>query len=171
MTASLAITDTELRGQVLRAFYERRMSRAPQAPNTSWLSEETTNSELYRICKQLGEHGLINWSPLISDGGVGEITAHGIDVIEGQRQSDIAVQLVHNYTTNISGSTNVIVGDNNKQEVSAAFQELLHAIDSYAGSDAEKAKSKSLLAQLAKSPVFAQVVGQLTRFGLEHLAI
>lgn len=170
MTASLAMTDTELRGLVLRAFYERRMSRAPQSPETSWLSEETTSSELYRICKQLGEHGLINWSPFISDGGVGEITAHGIDVIEGQRQSDIAVQLVHNYTTNISGSTNVIVGDHNKQEVGAAFEELLRAIDSYAGSVSEKEKSKSLLAQLAKSPVFAQVVGQLTRFGLEHMA-
>ena len=63
---------------------------------------------LYRICKQLGKHDLINWSPYIGDGGVGEITAHGIDVIEGQRQSDMAVPLVDNCTTNISGSTNVI---------------------------------------------------------------
>jgi hypothetical protein len=170
MTASLAMTDTELRGLVLRAFYERRMSRAPQFPDTSWLSEETTISELYRICKQLGEHGLITWSPFTGDGGIGEITAHGIDVIEGQRQSDIAVHLVHNYTTNISGSTNVIVGDNNRQAVSASFEELLRAVNSYPGSDADKEESKNLLAQLAKSPVFAQVVGQLTRFGLEHLA-
>lgn len=170
MTASLAMTDTKLRGLVLRAFYERRISRAPQSPETSWLGEETTSSELYRICKQLGEHGLINWSPFIGDGGVGKITAHGVDVIEGQRQSDIAVQLVHNYTTNISGSKNVIVGDHNKQEVGTAFEELLRAIDSYAGSASEKEKSKSLLAQLAKSPVFAQVVGQFTRFALGHIA-
>ena len=125
---------------------------------------------MYRICKQLGEHGLITWSPFTGDGGIGEITAHGIDVIEGQRQSDIAVHLVHNYTTNISGSTNVIVGDNNRQAVSASFEELLRAVNSYPGSDADKEESKNLLAQLAKSPVFAQVVGQLTRFGLEHLA-
>lgn len=169
MAATSAITDTALRGLVLQAFYERRQSRDFLVPTAGWIDEKADSDELCRISEQLGEHGLIEWEPTY-EGGAGRITALGVDVVEGQRQPGIAVQLVHNhYATTISGSTNVIVGNNNTQQVNAAFEELLRAIDAYSGSDAEKEKSKGLLAQLASSPVFAQVVGQLTRFGLEHL--
>ena len=93
-------------------------------------------------------------------------------MIEGHRQPRIAIQLTTNNTTNITDSslTNVIIGNDNTQKIQSAFKELVGVIDSYAGSDSEKEESRSLLAQLAKSPVFAQVIGQFVRFGLEHLA-
>ncbi len=166
------MTDCELRGLVLQAFYDRRKSNRPEKPSAKWVeSTSVEDREIFRICGLLSQHDLIKWHSVIGKGGGhGTITAQGIDVVEGNKKSDVAIQLSNNYTTNISGSTNVIVGDHNKQEVGAAFEELLRAIDSYAGSVSEKEKSKSLLAQLTKSPIFAQVVGQLTRFGLEHVA-
>jgi hypothetical protein len=170
MAGTSGLTDTELRGLVLKAFYDRRKSRNPVMPSSEWINHETTIDELGRICKQLGEHKLIAWTPFIGFGGIGEITAHGIDVVEGQVRVDIPIQLIRNYTANITGSTNVIVGDNNRQDLGTAFELLLHAVDSYQGSDAEKEESRGLINQLAKSPVFAQVVGQLMRFGLDHLA-
>lgn len=168
MTASFATTDTELRGLVLQAFYTRRQHRGFHVPATEWVDGRASFDDLCRVCSHLGEHGLIEWHPT-QEGGAARITALGVDVVEGQRLPEIAIQHVHNYTNNISGSANVIIGNNNSQAVTSAFEELLHAVDAYGGSEAEKEKSKSLLSQLAKSPAFAQVVGHLTRFGLEHL--
>ena len=78
---------------------------------------------------------------------------------------------MQHFTTNnnISDSSNVIVGNNNSQTVVNAFEEILRAIESSSGDTASKAKSKSLLVQVAGSPVIAQIIGQATKFGLDHL--
>lgn len=168
MATAQAMKDTELRGLILRAFYDRRKAQSIESPTTGWIDGKASSDELYRICKQLGDHGLIKWNPFISGGGVGTITAYGVDVVEGERSPDIAVQLVH-YTTNVSNSSNVIVGNNNSQTVVNAFEDISRAIESSSGDAASKAQSKSLLAQLVSSPVIAQIIGQGTKFGLDHL--
>lgn len=136
------MTDIELRGLVLQAFYDRREDKGLPIPNSQWIGGVASDVTISRICRQLGEHGYLEWHPNLGDSGRGRITAAGCDVIEDHRQPDIAIQMVHNNTTNISSSTNVIVGNNNRQEVNAAFEELQRAVDSYAGSDAEKEESK-----------------------------
>ena len=167
MATAQVMKDTELRGLILQAFYDRRQAQSIESPTAGWIDGKTSTDELYRICKQLGDHGLIKWNPFIGGGGVGIITAYGVDVVEGEKSPDIAVQLVQNYTTNVSNSANVIVG-NNSQTVVNAFEEILRAIEASSGDAASKAQSKSLLAQLASSPVIAQIIGQATKFGLDH---
>ena len=161
--------DNELRGIILQQFYNRRQNQNFETPSSEWLDEEISNKEIFRICKQLGDVGLIKWNHLVGGIGRGIITSSGVDVVEGSRSPEIAVQLVQNYTTNVSNSSNVIVGDNNSIAIENAFDEILKAIESSSKDEASKANSKSLLAQLASSPVFAQFVGQLARFGFDHL--
>jgi hypothetical protein len=167
MSSSQRPTDILLRGLVLQSFYDKREYGVFLSPSTAWVGGKAPIEEVYRICSQLREHNLIKWQPFQSGGGIGQITAYGSDVIEGAKTSDIALQVTHNYTT-IANSNNVIVGDQNVQIIQAAFDEIAHAIECYNGTDSEKAKSKSLFTQLLNSPVFAQVVGQATRYVLEH---
>lgn len=167
MSSTQRPTDILLRGLVLQSFYDKREYGVFLSPSTAWVGGKAPIEEVYRICSQLREHNLIKWEPFQSGVGIGQITAYGSDVIEGAKTSDIALQITHNYTT-IANSNNVIVGDHNVQIIQAAFDEIAHAIESYSGTDSEKAKSKSLFTQLLNSPVFAQVVGQATRHALEH---
>ena len=172
MAPAQGMKDTELRGLLLQAFYERRQAQSIESPTADWIDGKASCDEIYRICEQLGDHGLIKWDRFIGGGGVGIITVIGVDVIEGGRSSpDIAVQLVQHITNNnkVSNSSNVIVGNNNSQTVMNAFEEILRAIESSSSDTASKAKSKSLLDQLAGSPVIAQIIGQATKFGLDHL--
>jgi hypothetical protein len=162
-------TDNELRGIILQEFYNRRKGQNFESPSSEWFNEEISNDDIYRICTQLGDYGLIKWTPFMGDSGVGMITANGVDVIEGSRSPDISVKLVQNYTTNVSNSSNVIVGDNNSIATENAFDEISKAIESSSKDEADKASSKSLLAQLAKSPVFAQIAGQLAKFAFDHI--
>jgi hypothetical protein len=166
MATALAMKDAELRGLLLQAFYDRRQTRGILRPSAGWIDSKTCDDEVVRISEQLGDHGLLDWHPDY-EGGAGSISAYGVDVVEGQRSPDIAVQLV-NYTTNISNSSNVIVGDNNTQTVMNAIEEILRAIESSSADAASKAKSKTFLAQLASSPVIAQIIGQATKFGLDR---
>lgn len=61
MLDSYAMTDGELRGIILRRFYELRNQPAivnvPQLPEIASL--DPNPYRLFNICKQLGEHGLI----------------------------------------------------------------------------------------------------------------
>ncbi len=159
MATAQGMKDTELRGLLLQAFYERRQAQSIESPTADWIDGKASCDEIYRICKQLGDHSLIKWDRFIGGGGVGIITVIGVDVIEGERTPGIAVQLVQHITTNnnVSHSSNVIVGNNNSQTVVNAFEEILRAIESSSSDTASKAKSKSLLAQLAGSPVIAQI--------------
>lgn len=167
MATALVMKDTELRGLLLQAFYDRRQTRGILRPSAGWIDSKTSDDEVVRISEQLGDHGLLDWHPDY-EGGAGSITAYGVDVVEGQRSPDIAVQLVQYYTTNVTNSANVIVGNNNSQTVVNAFEEILRAIESSSSDTASMAQSKSLLSQLASSPLIAQIIGQATKFGLDH---
>lgn len=170
MATAQAMNDTELRGLILQAFYDRRQVDRPQSPTEDWIDGKASNAELYRICKQLGDRDIIRWHPSVGGSGAGIITANGVDVVEGNRSPDIPIQLVQHYTTSVSNSTHVIVGNDNTQTVVNAFEEILRAIETSPGDDASKAQSKSLLSQLASSPVIAQIVGAATKFGLDHFS-
>lgn len=160
--------DNELRGLALQAFYDRRKLNDVEPPTTAWVDGKASSEDLFRICKQLGDHGLLDWHQTY-ESGAGSITTLGIDVIEGERQPEIALKLVQNFTNNsITNSSNAIIGSNNSQSVSSALFDILRAIEESPSDDASKNHSKSLLAQFAGSPVMAQIIGQLTKFGLDR---
>ena len=91
--------DVDLRGVVLQKFYEVR-NREPSMVDPLRLpgldAIEPDHIRLLNICEQLAEHGLLHWRSLRGltiDGGMGNISASGIDVVEGTARAPIAITL------------------------------------------------------------------------------
>src|SRR3954452_19021672 len=79
------MNDNDLRGVVLQKYYEKRREGWIQWKAEDFQNVETdfTPTDLFSVCDQLGEHGLIDWKGLEDNGGVtidgrGKITAYGI---------------------------------------------------------------------------------------------
>jgi hypothetical protein len=58
--------DNELRGLILQKYYEKRKEGFFQwrAQDFNNLSDTINALDLFRLCDQLGEHGLIEWQGL-----------------------------------------------------------------------------------------------------------
>ena len=108
--------DGELRGFVLEKFYEIRNQphefvdpfRLPDLDSIDPIL-------LFNICGQLGEYGLLRWKPIrtmTSFGGMGHISAKGVDIVEGTARSPITV-ILHDQRISISQSSNVQIGNSN----------------------------------------------------------
>lgn len=123
------ITDNELRGIVLKKFYENRRN-AHYVPlmqhfNDIDKSKEFEQEDVFAICRQLYEHGLIRWRAIDGGAGIGEIKAEGIDVVEGNRNAPIAISFITNNNTVTNGI--IVTGNNNT--INAQFGKEISAID------------------------------------------
>ena len=154
--------DTQLRGVILAKYYERRRGSL-FTPKPEDFDPLIPIEEILAISDQLGEHGLLEWKVLKRVGnitaGLGKITAFGIDVVEGEAQPNIKVEFVQTKNINVSGSANVVVGDNNQMSVTQNISDLARFIDNSHGSPEQKAEAKSLLKKLAEHPLVAAVAG------------
>src|SRR5947209_436655 len=109
------MTDSELRGVILRRFYDRRReSYIFLKPEEFGLREDQAEWEdILRICEQLGEQGLIDWKSqgLIGKNfspGAGKITAYGVDVIEGKARASSAITIDNRQYVFNQSSNNVV---------------------------------------------------------------
>ena len=154
--------DTELRGHLLQAYYERRREDW-FVPTAEELGVNVSEQDILQVCDQLGQHNLIQWQSHDSlgeiDAGMGKISAFGIDVVEGEATPDIKVHLVQNYTINVTGSTNVVVGDHNSQTITDSVKHLIATIESSGASMVEKAEAKSLLRRFLEHPLLSALAG------------
>ncbi|MFL6519186.1 MAG: hypothetical protein ACJ8NS_03120 [Chthoniobacterales bacterium] len=86
--------DSDLRNIVLQKFYDKRRDVpqrwCPYPDDFKDLppgSPDFTMADVYRVCEQLAEQGLVDWKPTGLHGhvvrGDGKITAAGVDHIEG----------------------------------------------------------------------------------------
>lgn len=157
--------DNELRAIVLQKYYDlRRLGTFQWAeiPKDDFPAVENFE-ELARISDQLAEHGLIEWKPLKqmgsrhAVGGLGKITAFGVDVIEGTANSPISITFDHRQTVSITGSNN-IVGNNN----SLNADEISVAINESGFSETEKAEAKSLWQKVCNNKLLNTVIGSVT---------
>lgn len=153
--------DVELRGMLLAKLYEKRSER-DFLPMPSDFSPEIGEQEIVRIARQLNEHGLVKAKVAESIGGdpslyMLDISARGIDVIEAGKSPDISIDFMNHQTVNISGSSNVIVGNNNQQTITHSVQELAKVIDASAGTPEEKAEAKGRLRAFLEHPLLAAV--------------
>lgn len=78
--------DTEMRGMVLQAFYEKRRAEKPDLGFNDF-DLPIGKDDFLRVAEQLAEHGLLDWHPLRGSqnqrvDGRGSITSFGVDVIE-----------------------------------------------------------------------------------------
>jgi hypothetical protein len=154
--------DTQLRGVILAKYYERRRGRL-FTPKPEDFDPPIAIEDILAISDQLGQYRLIEWKPLKSFGdisaGLGKISAFGIDVVEGEATPDIKVEFVENKTINISGSSNVVVGDHNQMCVTQHIAELARVIENSDGTPEQKAEAKGLLRRLVEHPLIASVAG------------
>ena len=120
-------------------------------------------SEVLRICDQLAEKLLIEFTAAKGRGGVtmhgaGKITAYGVDVIERQAPPPFAINLDLSHRVEVHGSSNVQVGNANVQTV-IDVDRVVAAIDHSTASEAEKAEAKSLLKKFLEHPLVSVIVG------------
>ena len=152
--------DTEIRGLLLQKYYEiRRQDYSLPSPEA--FGGDLSKEDILYVSDQLGQHGLIEWKPLKADvgglvGGMGRITAYGIDVVENTATAPIAIQFSQP-NINISGS-NVAIGDSNTQTLNIQFDKIVQAIDHSSASDAEKKEAKSLLTKFLEHPLVKKLL-------------
>ncbi len=147
--------DADLRGIVLQKFYdERHRSGFVRAP----FDTQSDPVIITNICRQLSEHGLIEWKPAMANPpqGMGRITAHGVDVVEGTSRAAIAVHI--DQSVSVSGS-HVQIGSGNIQHVSIDIEKITTAIDHSTATTEAKAEAKSLLARFLENPIIAAIAG------------
>ncbi len=156
--------DTELRGLVLQNFYEHRRERAYE-PKRDDFGGGIPEEDIYAICSQLSEHGLITWNPVHMRvgvvGGMGKITASGIDVIEEGVKPPITIVLNHAPTISVNSSSNVQIGDSNSQTINTAVEQLFSVVDQSNGSQEQKEQAKSLLRAFLEHPLVCSIAGGL----------
>lgn len=154
--------DTQLRGIILQRYYERRRE-GWFLPKPEDLGVEVNEQDILAVCDQLGEHNLLEWKVRKDHGvvhaGMGKITAFGVDVVEGEAVADIKVEFVQNKTINISGSSNVVVGDNNTQTISHHINGLASIIDAADATSEQKDEARGMLRKFLEHPLVVAVVG------------
>jgi len=159
--------DSDLRGLVLKRFYERRREITPKWAERH-VPEGIEPRDFFLICNQLRDQNLINWKPYEELqnqllGGTGTITAFGVDVVEGTQRSPITINFDQSRTVNINGSNN-IVGDHNTFNLEA----INAAINGSEYSSVEKADAKSLWQKVSENKLLNAVLGAVCGAATKH---
>jgi hypothetical protein len=160
------VKDTELRGILLRKYYDLRRERLVSV-DAKTLGVDLPDNDVLSISEQLEQHGLIEWKPLrnfgLSGGGIaaamGKITAKGIDVVEGEPFPNLRIEFVQNKNYTVTNSPGAVVGDNNVQQISTQLSNLAQLIDSANASPVEKNEAKGLLAAFLRHPLVGVLLG------------
>jgi hypothetical protein len=162
--------DNELRGLILQKYYDRRREGWFQWKTDDFKDLPETVEfdavDLFRVCDQLAEHGLIEWQRAAGRqdetiGGFGKISAFGVDVIEGHTKPPISISLDYSRHITVHGSSNVQIGNANVQGISIAIEKVIAAIDRSQAPETEKAQAKSLLKKFLEHPLVTSIAGSL----------
>jgi hypothetical protein len=158
--------DNELRGLILRKYYNKRREGLFQWSDDDFKDLPETVEfdavDLFRVCDQLGEHGLIEWEGLQDGqgqtiGGIGKISAYGVDVIEGHAKPPISVMIDQSHHISVTESSNVQIGSSNVQDIAVHFEKLVAAINDSSAPSAQKEEAKSLLKKFLEHPLVISV--------------
>ena len=156
--------DVELRGLILNRLYEKRGDASYQ-PSSKDYAPPLEEYVFVRIIEQLHQYKLVeaNFVNLMGQHHkmviAARISARGADVVETGKSPDLNIDLMTHNTVNISGSSNVVVGNHNTQTVQHSIGELVKMIDSSAATPAEKAEARSLLRRFVEHPLVSAVAG------------
>jgi hypothetical protein len=165
------MTDNELRGIVLQKFYERRRE-GTIIPEPNDFDPPVPTEDLFRICEQLGDHGLLDWKRQGYNGnpffGVGKISAYGVDIFENNEKPPIGVTFSPNFISIIQ-SQGVQIGDSNVQNISYVIENFITRIEQASASEEEKKEAKSKLKAFLEHPLVTSVLGGLALKLIERL--
>jgi maltodextrin utilization protein YvdJ len=152
------MTDAELRGVMLKRFYDVRREGLTQIPNDEIFDQNTA----FDICRQLAEHGLINWKPLQALSGfrtaMAQITAQGVDIVEGTNKHP-PISIVIDQSISVHNSPNAQVARDQGQNVITKMRDVSLAVDANKNAtEEEKAKAKSLWSQISENSLLRTVL-------------
>lgn len=169
--------DTELRGIVLKKFYDlRKKGGYAQVHDLGVSLPEVTETDLCNVCDQLGEHDLIEWKPVQDNmgktiDGAGKIVARGVDVIESDGQGSPLKMTLPSVTQNIQihGSQNIQIGNQNTQTITSSMESLISMISQSKATDAEKAEVKGKLQAFLEHPLLGAILGGMAGVLIDSL--
>jgi hypothetical protein len=145
----VTMKDIEMRKIVLQKYYDDRRRKELFCPSVDCFGGQFSMQDIVYISKQLAEMGLIEWQSIDTIGedetGFGKISLSGVNEVEGKADSDGKVEFVPSKIIYISGSSGVVVGDDNHQSISPGV--------------GENAGSKGFFGRLSKHPLVTAVTG------------
>lgn len=160
------MTDNELRGIIIKLFYDKRRERDPFTPQPEDFDPPIPEVDLFRICAQLRQHGLLEWYPIDtfdSQSGWGKISASGVDVVETKGSSSpIGITFTHTQHISVSNSQAVQIGNGNIQSISFVIENLINKIEQISASDEDKKEAKYRLKAFLEHPLVTTILGGLS---------
>jgi hypothetical protein len=148
----------ELRGLLLEKYYQRRKERLI-ALLPSDFDGKLNEQDILSIAGQLADHGLIHWRANTGQGGVGggmgTITAAGVQVVEHTMPAPIDIQL--SGAGRKSPASGAPAADETRQRVGAAIARLAQAIDECEASAAQKREAALLLRAFQQHPLLCTI--------------
>ena len=120
-----------------------------------------------RAVAQLSEYGLIDWTPLEDQSGMGllsgfaKINDFGVEVLEGGVESPVSISFDKSRRARVSKREQAPIAGRTPQQraITEALEKVLTAIDQAKVSEQEKNEAKSLLRKLLSSEAAAKVLG------------
>lgn len=155
--------DDELGGAILQRFYDYRHRGVLQLTDIVMAARSAEPSLLVSVCERLAQAGLIEWKTTRSMamiGGLGRITALGVDVVEGHGEPSI--RLVLRDRGVVGGAMPAArAAELTGVAIPARVEQALAVIDKAASPHDEKTVAKKLILQLAANALAWSAVGTL----------
>ena len=150
------MTEGELRGLLLEKYYQRRKERLIGLVPSDF-DGKLNEHDILNIAGQLADHGLIYWRPNTGHGGVGggmgTITAAGVDAVEGRAPAPMEIRFSRDGSALGSASPQVAPANDTRQGIGVAIERLAQAIEEADASAANKRAATSLLRAFQEHPL------------------
>jgi hypothetical protein len=167
--------DSVVRGCLLQLLYERRSEGSlpfGQAEHTVPPPGGISRRDWLRAVAQLSEYGLIDWTPLEDQSGMGlmsgfaRINDFGVEVLEGAVEPPVSISIDKSRRARVSKREQAPIAGRTPQQqaITEALEKVLIAIDQAKASEQEKNEAKSLLRKLLGSKAAAKVFGAGAQF-------
>jgi hypothetical protein len=151
-----AMTDGELRGLLLEKYYQRRKERLIGLAPPDF-DGKLSEQEILNIAGQLADGGLIHWRPNRGHGGIGggmgTITAAGVDVVESKVPAPMEIRWSQDRSLQPCSLSAAIPASETRPGVGVAIEQLAHAIDATDAGTASKREATSLLRAFQEHPL------------------
>jgi hypothetical protein len=162
--------DSVVRGCLLQLLYERRSEGSIAFGQTEQAVPPPggiNRGDWLRAVAQLSEYGLIDWSPLQDQSGMGllagfaKINELGVKVLEGGVESPIRISIDESRRTGIPRQQQAPIGASTPQQegITEALEKVIAAINQADVPEQQKNEAKSLLRKLLDSKAAASVLG------------
>jgi hypothetical protein len=162
--------DSVVRGRLLQLLYERRSEGSlpfGQGEHAVPPPAGINRRDWLRAVAQLSEYGLIDWTPLEDQSGMGllsgfaKINDFGVEVLEGGVESPVSISIDKSRRARVSKREQAPItgGTPQQQAITEALEKVITAIIQADVPEQEKNKAKSLLRKLLDSKAAASVLG------------